>query len=108
MKSSRTLAAAIETLAGDERVRCCVVGKELGDDKIRWQLPRDRLLPWAAARAGLDYHWDTGFGGADCPPVFAWTKSRLIVVHEYDGATHLGWYPLAPESSEATFTGVGR
>lgn len=104
--SARTLAAAIEATAGDERVECCVVGEGGYDDESRWDLPRNRLLPWAAARAGLDHRWDTGFGGVDCPPVFAWSKSRLVVVHEYDGATGVDWYPRDPTTCKASFTGV--
>jgi hypothetical protein len=37
-----------------------------------------------------------GFGAPDCYAVYAWTSSRVIWVHEYDGATRLSSAPRSP------------
>lgn len=44
----------------------------------------------------LDETFDDGFGGADCYPILAWSKSRVFFIAEYDGATHLTSVPRNP------------
>lgn len=46
-----------------------------------------RVLTWAEARPHLDHTYDDGFGMQDCPTITAWTATRVLYVHEYDGST---------------------
>lgn len=46
-------------------------------------------LTWDTARPLLDYEYDTGYGGQDCHDFTAWTASRVLFVHEYDGSTYV-------------------
>lgn len=55
----------------------------------------------------LDVEYDAGFGGADCYPMYAWTKSRVFWVAEYDGATSLAWAPRNPTAIKPQFSGQG-
>lgn len=64
------------------------------------------LLPVAEGLALLDYEYDNGYGGADCRPFFAWTKSKVYFVEEYDGATDLAWVPRNPVAMEPHFNGA--
>lgn len=63
------------------------------------------VLSREEALAKLDLPFDAGFGGADCFPVYAWTKSRVFFIHEYDGATGLHWVPRNPISIAPDFSG---
>lgn len=47
----------------------------------------DKALLWEKARPLLDYKYDTGYGGQDCHDITAWTPTRVLFVHEYDGST---------------------
>jgi len=53
----------------------------------------------------LDQNFYSGYGGADCFPMFAWTKSRVFFIHEYDGSTGLSYVPRDPIPIEPQFTG---
>lgn len=53
----------------------------------------------------LDRDYENGYGGADCNPMYAWTKTRIFLVHEYDGATGPVWIPRNPMALEPTFGG---
>jgi hypothetical protein len=53
----------------------------------------------------VDEEYDSGYGGADCYPLYAWTKSRVFFVGEYDGATGLSYVPRDPVSVEPQFSG---
>jgi hypothetical protein len=53
----------------------------------------------------VDQRYDSGYGGADCFPLYAWTKSRIFFVHEYDGATNINYVPRNPVAIEPDFGG---
>lgn len=44
----------------------------------------------------FDYEYDTGFGGADCNAIYLYTKSFIVFVSEYDGATSVSSIPRNP------------
>lgn len=54
------------------------------------------LHTWDFLAEFLDYDYDSGYGGRDCHGIVAWTKNRIIFVHEYDGATSVRWLPRNP------------
>lgn len=53
----------------------------------------------------LDEEYDNGYGGADCFPMYAWTKSRVFFIGEYNGSTGLNWVPRNPVNIEPHFSG---
>lgn len=55
-----------------------------------------RILSWPEARAALDYYYDSGYGSQDCHDICAYTPTRVIFVHEYDGSTSLHSVPRNP------------
>ncbi len=55
--------------------------------------------------AKLDADFASGHGVLDCFPVYAWTKSWVFFVHEYDGATKLAWVPRNPVACTPKFSG---
>jgi hypothetical protein len=96
-----TFAEDIEEVAGEEPILSVVIApfNSSYDDE---ECPRDdrvplkKAIPWADARAHLNYDYDVGFGGADYHPIYAWTATRVLFVHEYDGSTGIVWVPRNP------------
>lgn len=91
--SRNTFATDLEAAAGDESIETVVIGGRgfswHEDDDA--QVPASKkgiVLSWAEARPLLDYSYDTGYGGADCHAVYAYTATLIIWIHEYDGSTH--------------------
>ena len=60
-------------------------------------------VPWEIAAPVLDYEYDNGFGGQDCHDIHAWTATRVLFVHEYDGATSVESVPRHPENETGNF-----
>lgn len=87
-----------------EPVEAIVVGKHddrMFDDNA---LPDENIvLSREAGLAKLDQDYSNGFGGADCYPFYAWTKSRVFFMCEYDGSTGPNWVPRAPQNIEPEF-----
>lgn len=44
-------------------------------------------LPWEEAAPLLNYTHNNGYGGQECHDIIAWTKNKVLFVHEYDGST---------------------
>lgn len=44
-------------------------------------------VSWDKAEPVLDYEYDDGYGGQDCHDIWAWTATRVLSIHEYDGST---------------------
>lgn len=61
--------------------------------------PVDRDTALAAA----DVEFSSGYGGAGCPALWAWTATALFIVCEYDGATRLQTLPRNPRQGEPTY-----
>lgn len=83
----------------------------IGDHSYYCNIPQhpdfyNKVLPWSIARAALDYEYDDGFGGAECHPVYAWTESCILFIHEYDGATCVRKIPRNPTAVVPGFGGL--
>lgn len=51
----------------------------------------------------LDYEYDTGYGGADCNPIYLYTRNFIVFVSEYDGATNINCIPRNPIECEPDY-----
>ena len=59
--------------------------------------PLGKVLTWLEAIRWIDYWFDSGYGSiARCNAIYAWTKSKVIFVHEYDGSTRIRSVPRNP------------
>ena len=89
-----------------EPIEAMVVGKH---DRSSWNtapLPDENvILSRDDGLAKVDQEYNAGYGGADCFPLYAWTKSRVFFVHEYDGATGVAWAPRHPMAVAPEFSG---
>ncbi len=54
-------------------------------------------VAWEAAAPVLDYEYDDGYGGQDCHDIWAWTATRVLFIHEYDGSTSVVSVARNPE-----------
>ena len=93
-----TFAKDILEEAGDEPIEAIAVSKMRG---YSWDEETDHSLgcspvAWADAFPVLNYEYDEGFGGQDCHDIWAWTPTRVLFVHEYDGATRIASAPRFP------------
>lgn len=79
------------------------IGMKYGDWSGKETIPN--LMTWKRAAPLLDYDFDDGYGGADCHPVYVWTETQVICVHEYDGATWLVSIPRNPGAVVPEFNG---
>lgn len=89
-----------------EPILAMVVGKH---DGAGWGDPpaadENIILSREAGLAKVDQDYDSGYGGPDCFPLYAWTTSRVFFVTEYDGATGLAWAPRSPMELAPEFSG---
>ncbi len=89
-----------------EEIESIVVGQHYN---AKWDVPvnadENIMLPVKQALKKLNVDYDNGYGGADCFPIYAWTKSRVFFIHEYDGATGLNWVPRNPIDCKPEFGG---
>lgn len=65
----------------------------------------NQLITWESAKPLLDVEFDCDYGGAECPPITAWTDELVITVHEYDGSTRIGSVPRNPCNHSPKFGG---
>ncbi len=107
-----TFAADIEEAAHGEPIEAIVIGRfgwasdgepdseAYGFDRSdRQPVPetlKNVVLTWDEAREHLDYEYDTGYGAPDCHNIVAWTASRVLTIHEYDGSTSVKSTPRNP------------
>jgi len=68
-------------------------GIDPGDPRSVPEDATNRVLSAAHAETLLNYAYDSGFGGADCHAVYAWTPDQVLFVGEYDGSTHIAAVP---------------
>lgn len=97
---SKTFAADIEEAAGGEHIEGIIVGSmwkysEPDQHDIPVEL-QNKVLNWDEVREHLNYAYDTSYGCADCPPIHAWTKLRVLFVGHYDGSTWVQAIPRNP------------
>lgn len=115
-------AADIEEAAGDEAILGIVVRQHdwhdddddddeyLGIEAMKPYIPKEArgiVVPWMYARPWLDREYDTGFGGAECWAIYAWTPTRVLFVDVYDGATSIQSVPRNPIACRPTMPGGG-
>ena len=87
--------------AGNEVIESIVIGdmgrNDYNDDgKPNYKDVNGKVLSWSDASPILDYEYDRGFGAPDCQAITAWTKSKVIFVYQYDGATGVVSVPRNP------------
>jgi hypothetical protein len=56
----------------------------------------NKVLSWQEAEPLIDYPFDSSYGLPRCHAVTAWTKSRVIFVSQYNGATSIEYAPRNP------------
>ena len=91
-----------------EQITAIVVGVHYDD---RWSTSRDRrpqhqrntVLSREDGLTLIDVEFDSGYGGANCFPITAWTDNWVFVIGEYDGATHLATVPRHPVAHSPEF-----
>lgn len=90
----------------DEPIEAMCVGQH---DNGKWdrkpKADENVLLSREDGLKKIDEDYDNGYGGADCYPLYAWTKSRIFFVAEYDGATGISYVPRHPIALEPQFSG---
>ena len=56
----------------------------------------NKVLTWQEAEPLIDYPFDSSYGLPRCHAVTAWTKSRVIFISQYNGATSIEYAPRNP------------
>lgn len=94
-----TFAGDILEAAADEEIIAIAVSPKRGysyhDDKPDHNLGAEPV-EWDKAFEVLNYDYSDGFGGQDCHDIWAWTETRVLFVHEYDGSTRIASAPRNP------------
>jgi hypothetical protein len=99
MNAQITLKSEILAVADGEPIEAINLGEEniyCYEGKDSRDIPEDKLnkiLSWEEGAKYLDYTWNSGFGGSDCHFITAWTASKVIYIHEYDGSTTVVYVP---------------
>jgi hypothetical protein len=68
-------------------------------------IPKNKAMPWDEAAKWLDYDFDSDYGSVKCQAIYAWTKSRVIFVSQYDGSTSINYVPRNPSDEEPRMPG---
>jgi hypothetical protein len=89
-----------------EEILAMVVGQHYKIKRGKPLLDENVILSREDGLRKVDEEYDSGYGGADCYPLYAWTRSRVFFVAEYDGATGLSYVPRDPVSIEPAFSGA--
>jgi hypothetical protein len=100
---SETFADDILEAAGAEPILAIAVGPKRGGWSFDNESDHDlgnEPVDWERAKPVLSYSYDTGYGGQDCHDFWAWTPTRVLFVHEYDGATSIASAPRNPSPFE--------
>lgn len=98
-----TLENWILSVANGEEIEAIVIGemgwgRDYTSEKVPGynNHPRDKVLKWSEAVEYLKYEFDCGFGAPGCEAIYAWTKSWVIFISQYDGATGVCSIPRNP------------
>lgn len=98
---------------GNEKCVGVVLGEESwnmrdeNDNPMFPDLPIGRLISLEDAKKYLSYKYDTGFGSAELPALYAWTETRIILISLYDGATSFVSVPRNPIACNPKMVGGG-
>jgi len=64
------------------------------------------ILSWEEAEPMLCYEFEWGYGGY-CHPIYAWTKTRVLVTECYDGCKDIKSVPRNPQAVVPEMIGGG-
>lgn len=88
--------------ANGEEIEAVVIG-EMGwgdygyDDVPNYKKqPKFAVLDWEKAKVWIDYEFNSGYGAPRCNAIYAWTKSWVIAISQYDGSTEPFRIPRHP------------
>lgn len=108
-----TLRDWILRMADGEPVDGVVIGEmgwgDYGSERVPnyAEQPRDQLLTWDQALSFIQYEFDDGYGAPSCNKIYAWTKSWVISVCQYDGSTYPFRIPRNPRACVPDMVGGG-
>lgn len=95
--------------AGQETIEAIVIHSEDGKIDNYFTGTSDRDIPGELCNISLtveqalpllNYTYDADYGLQDCHNVYVYTATRVIYVHEYDGATWLESVPRNPPTTQ--------
>ena len=89
--------------AGDEAIEAIVIGEFRGN-RFSDKIPLNVTLSMEDAKGWLDYDYYGGYGGEECHPIYAWTKTRVLSVSAYDGATCVTSIPRHPQMCQPEYS----
>lgn len=58
----------------------------------------DKVVPFKQLSLLLNYEYDDDYGGQDCHNFYAWTRTKILSIHEYDGSTRVISVPRNPNN----------
>lgn len=88
--------------ANGEKIEAVVIGEMGWGDYSKEEIQqydkqvRNKVLTWKKAAPMIDYEFDSGYGAPGCNAIVAWTKTKVISVSQYDGATGTFTIPRHP------------
>jgi len=92
----------IEEDVDGEEIEAVVIGEmgwgDYGSDEVPnySQQPKFKVISWEEAKRWLDYEFSDGYGAPNCNAIYAWTKSWIVAVSQYDGSTTTFRLPRNP------------
>ena len=87
------LVAWVEMEADGEKIEAVVIGEmgwgDYGFEEIPGykEQPKSVVISWDEAKKWLSYEFSDGYGAPKCNAIYAWTKSWVIAISQYDGST---------------------
>jgi hypothetical protein len=69
--------------------------------------PIGRVMSFDKAAPFLSYEFYDGFGSVGCHAIYAWTRTKVIFVSQYDGATTIQSVPRNPKDCLPEMAGGG-
>jgi len=107
MANHKTRLLAFEAETG-EVIEAIVVGIHYNrewqcDGSEKPRADENIVLDRDTGLAKLDEEYNDGYGGADCYPFYAWSRSWVALVSEYDGATGVTYIPRNPTPVSPSF-----
>lgn len=81
----------VEEARGEE-IEAVVIGEMGWGDYNSENVPgysdqtKGEVITWEEAQKFLNYEFDSGYGAPKCNAIYAWTKSWIIAIEQYDGS----------------------
>lgn len=89
-------------MAGGEPIEAVIIGTMGWDDHkaeinpLYDKIPFNKILTWEQAAPFLDYNFNAGYGAPECNALYAYTKTWVIAIYQYDGSTNPYKIPRSP------------